>query len=307
MDMTRTYAAERGDTDDNEVLAWAILLRDDIRSHARDLECLVPWVNFVARLNANEQSPTSYPHSATLAKNLTLETPLSDLSNCYTLYLADIDRSTEGFLMHGDLKEVAKVLRLAREQSDALTARLDTMATQMSTLFREMDFRFLYDADCHLFAIGYRVTEGALDPSYYDLLASEARLSSFVAIAKREVPSSHWLHLGRRVTRAAHGTVLLSWSGSMFEYLMPSLVMFTPRYSLLDQTCRLIVKRQIEYGKGMRRSVGCFGIGFQWPRPLLHLSIRCIWRPRPRHEARTRRRSGDCPLLHSLGGDVSSA
>ncbi len=249
MDMTRTYAAERGDTNDNEVLAWATLLRDDIRSHARDVEFLVPWVHFAARLDASAESGTSYPYSATLAKHLTLETPLKDLSNCYTLYLADLDTSTEGFLVHGDLKGLAKVLRQARAQADALTVRLETMATQMNTLFQEMDFRFLYDADCHLFAIGYRVAEGALDPSYYDLLASEARLSSFVAIAKRDVPSTHWLHLGRRVTRVAHGTVLLSWSGSIFEYLMPSLVMFTPRYSLLDQTCRLIVKRQIEYGK----------------------------------------------------------
>ena len=151
--------------------------------------------------------------------------------------------------MHGDMETLAKMLLRAEEKTAALTERLEIITAQLNSLFREMDFRFLYDFGCHLFAVGYRVTEGSLDPSYYDLLASEARLSSFVAIAKRDVPSIHWFHLGRRVVRAAGGTVLLSWSGSMFEYLMPSLVMFTPRYSLLDQTCRLIVKRQIEYGK----------------------------------------------------------
>ena len=123
------------------------------------------------------------------------------------------------------------------------------MAAQLDAMFLAMDFRFLYDPHCHLFSLGYRVAEGTLDSSYYDMLASEARLASFIAIAKRDVPAAHWFHLGRRVTRAARGTVLLSWSGSMFEYLMPSLVTFTPRYSLLDQTCRLVVKRQIEYGK----------------------------------------------------------
>ena len=146
-------------------------------------------------------------------------------------------------------KQWRYMLRRAGEQAEALTKRLENMVAQLDTLFHEMDFGFLYDAECHMFALGYRVTEGDLDPSYYDMLASEARLSSFVAIAKRDVPSTHWFHLGRRVTRAARGTVLLSWSGSMFEYLMPSLVTFTPRYSLLDQTCRLVVKRQIEYGK----------------------------------------------------------
>ena len=137
----------------------------------------------------------------------------------------------------------------ALEHVETLTSRIEVLTSKFEALFHEMDFSFLYDTACNMFSLGYRVAEATLDPSYYDLLASEARLSSFVAIAKREVPSTHWLHLGRRVTRAAQGTVLLSWSGSMFEYLMPSLVMFTPRYSLLDQTCRLVVKRQIEYGK----------------------------------------------------------
>ena len=85
---------------------------------------------------------------------------------------------------------MAKMLRRAGEQAEALTERLENMAAQLDTLFHEMDFRFLYDSKCHLFSLGYRVTEGALDPSYYDLLASEARLSSFVAIAKRDVPST---------------------------------------------------------------------------------------------------------------------
>ncbi len=130
-----------------------------------------------------------------------------------------------------------------------LTRRLETLAEQAQQLFVEMNFSFLYDTKRHLFTLGYRVDDGVIDDSYYDLLASEARLTSLIAIAKREVPSTHWFHLGRRVTRTRKGTVLLSWSGSMFEYLMPSLVTYTPRYSLLDQTCRLAVDSQIEYGE----------------------------------------------------------
>ena len=111
-----------------------------------------------------------------------------------------------------------------------------------------MGYGFLLDPDRKLLSIGYRVPEGTLDPSCYDLLASEARLASFIAIAKGDVPARHWFRLGRAVTPIAHGAALISWSGSMFEYLMPSLVMRAPAGSLLEQTSRLIVRRQIAYG-----------------------------------------------------------
>ena len=115
----------------------------------------------------------------------------------------------------------------------------------------EMGYGFLLDPLRKLLSIGYRVTEGTLDPSCYDLLASEARLASFIAIAKGDVPARHWFHLGRTVTPIAYGAALISWSGSMFEYLMPSLVMRAPAGSLLEQTSLLIVRRQIAYGKSL--------------------------------------------------------
>ncbi|HEY3485776.1 MAG TPA: glucoamylase family protein, partial [Ilumatobacteraceae bacterium] len=90
--------------------------------------------------------------------------------------------------------------------------------------------------------------EDRLDPSCYDLLASEARLASFVAIAKGDVPAKHWFRLGRGLRSVEGGAVLLSWSGSLFEYLMPSLVMQEPDGSLLDQTSRLVVRQQIRHG-----------------------------------------------------------
>jgi cyclic beta-1,2-glucan synthetase len=131
----------------------------------------------------------------------------------------------------------------------ALAERLRGIEQSARELFADMDFSFLFDAERRLFSIGLRIGDATLDPSYYDLLASEARLTSFVAIAKGDVPATHWFRLGRALTPVGHGAVLLSWSGSMFEYLMPSLVMYTPRYSVLDQTCRLSVQCQIEYGR----------------------------------------------------------
>ena len=111
-----------------------------------------------------------------------------------------------------------------------------------------MDFTFLFDPTRKLLSIGYRVTENSLDPNCYDLLASEARLASFIAIAKGDVPSSHWFHLGRALTPVGNGSALISWSGSIFEYLMPALVMRFPAGSLLSRTYELIVRRQIQYG-----------------------------------------------------------
>ena len=131
----------------------------------------------------------------------------------------------------------------------ALAERLRAIEQSARELFHDMDFSFLFDTDRRLFSIGLRTGDSTLDPSYYDLLASEARLTSFVAIAKGDVPATHWFRLGRPLTPVGNGAVLLSWSGSMFEYLMPSLIMYTPRNSLLDQTCRLCVQRQIEYGR----------------------------------------------------------
>jgi cyclic beta-1,2-glucan synthetase len=127
---------------------------------------------------------------------------------------------------------------------DARLAVLDDSARKMAL---EMEFGFLLDRERKLLSIGYLVPEGVLDSNCYDLLASEARLASFFAIAKGDVPARHWFRLGRGVTPVAHGAALISWSGSMFEYLMPSLVMRAPAGSLLEQTNRLIVRRQIDY------------------------------------------------------------
>jgi cellobiose phosphorylase len=112
-----------------------------------------------------------------------------------------------------------------------------------------MDFEFLYDAVCGLLTIGYDVGERRRDPACYDLLASEARLASFLLIAQGQVPQKHWFALGRLLTSHGGDVSLISWSGSMFEYLMPQLIMPSYANTLLEQTCRTAVSRQIEYGR----------------------------------------------------------
>ncbi len=124
------------------------------------------------------------------------------------------------------------------------------------------NFRFLYDESRHLFHIGYNVTSGELDGSYYDLLASEARIASFVAIGKGDVPVKHWLHLGRPLTRLRSMRVLLSWSATSFEYLMPRLLMRCPDLGLLYQSCRGAVRQQARHGHRHRIPWGISESGY---------------------------------------------
>ena len=137
---------------------------------------------------------------------------------------------------------------LARDPAGFIVEHLESLANIALQLAAAMEFDFLLDTQRKLLSIGYRATDGTLDDSCYDLLASEARLASFIAIAKGDIPARHWFRLGRTVTPIGAGAALVSWSGSMFEYLMPDLVLRAPGGSLLAQTSRLIVKRQIAYG-----------------------------------------------------------
>ncbi len=121
------------------------------------------------------------------------------------------------------------------------------LIVRIEALINETDFRPLYDSETKLFTLGYHVATGRNDPILYDLLASEARQASFVAIALGQVPVSHWSRLGRTMTKVRQQATLLSWSGTMFEYLMPRLIMRTYRNTIWDSTYRGIVKRQIEY------------------------------------------------------------
>ncbi|GAC1672508.1 MAG: glucoamylase family protein [Steroidobacteraceae bacterium] len=139
-------------------------------------------------------------------------------------------------------------LQADAEAAARLAQRLEALASRARAFAMGMEFGFLLEPERQLLTIGYRVADRAQDPSCYDLLASEARLASFLAIAKGDLPVRHWFRLGRSLTPIDGGSALVSWSGSMFEYLMPVLIMREPEGSVLGATSRLVVKRQIEYG-----------------------------------------------------------
>ena len=141
--------------------------------------------------------------------------------------------------------------RASMQMSDAdaedLAERAERLAGLADDLVEEMDFGFLFDRERGLFSIGYNVMDGRLDRSFYDTLASEARLTSFVAIATGQIPPEHWFKLARSLTPTGSERALLSWSASMFEYFMPLLVMRAYPGTLLDETYRAVIARQKDY------------------------------------------------------------
>ena len=258
VDIARTLTAERGDSPEGELVVWAEAVRAAIESHARDLDTAIPWARrifgefSINRATIGEQdllSPAlarfflSVPTLADMPDRC--DGAVSELTSLRERLRTGSAEQSSG-LMQFDA--VIESLTQSAAASRALVRRLSTLVEDAETLFDAMEFGFLFDPTRKLFSIGYRVAENSLDPSCYDLLASEARLASFIAIAKGDVPSTHWFHLGRALTPVDRGSALVSWSGSMFEYLMPMLVMRSASGSLLGQTCSLVVRRQRKYG-----------------------------------------------------------
>jgi cyclic beta-1,2-glucan synthetase len=163
----------------------------------------------------------------------------------------------------------------ARGLRDAL---LD-VASRAEALALAMDFRLLFDPEVRRFHIGYNVSADRIDPHHYDLLATEARLASFFAVAKRDVPVEHWFFLGRPVTRAGGGLALLSWGGSMFEYLMPSLLLRSHPGTLLAESERAAVETQRRYAKKLGIPWGMSESGFASLDPSSHYRYRAFGVP----------------------------
>jgi cyclic beta-1,2-glucan synthetase len=171
---------------------------------------------------------------------------LATLRVLHPAYISSVDSGNlAGALIA--FKQACTELGGAPDVPEEERTRLAALAARAHDYFLEMDFRFLFDERRKVFSIGFQHGTATLDNSYYDLLASEARLTSFLAIAKDDVDPEHWFRLGRSIATTLRTQTLLSWNGSMFEYLMPLLVMRSFSFTLLDQTCRGAVKRHIAY------------------------------------------------------------
>jgi cellobiose phosphorylase len=227
----------------SNALWWAGAFVDQCRDALAEMSSLAPWAE-LAIVRKNLRDLPALDQIPSLSELTTLaETILPDMLQRQEAATAS-DYNAWG--------ELQGLVVKAGQHAQARIATSERLALQCTGL-AQMEFGFLCDESRHLLAIGYNVSECRRDNSFYDLLASEARLATFVAIAQGQIPQESWFALGRLLTSAGGEPVLLSWSGSMFEYLMPMLVMPTFESTLLDQTCSASVVRQIEYGK--KRSV----------------------------------------------------
>ncbi|MDO8963023.1 MAG: glucoamylase family protein [Coriobacteriia bacterium] len=233
----------------------AASVRDAVEALRRplsEIERYAPWASLASSV------PAAVPErGGALAPVLAAVPSLTDLARGLDPTLAALDELAETPAGTDDVERAAVAawasalatgIREARKPCGDLHARLELMRAIATEMWDHADFQMLYDEPRELFSIGFNTEQGRLDDSYYDMLASECRLASYLAVARGEVSQEHCFRLGRQLTRTAGTFALLSWSASMFEYLMPLLVMRTYPDTLLDRTYRAVVKRQIEYG-----------------------------------------------------------
>ncbi len=224
---------------EDEAGDWAAAFTRQCQDALEELRFLAPWLTLPT-------APQDLGGFADLDKFATLR----ELAECSVRLLPAVDARLLEQLpsaQHDWLLALRPLLLTAAQHAAERIAVVESLALQ-ATGFAAMEYEFLYDPERRLLSIGYNVDQFRRDTSFYDLLASEARLCSFVAIAQGQLPQESWFALGRLRTSTGGEPILLSWSGSMFEYLMPLLVMPSYEGTLLDQTCRAAVARQIAYG-----------------------------------------------------------
>ena len=224
-DTTGALSLEHGDEYVDELRFWASSLIHQTKNLRRDLEAFLPW---------------------SVAKDFSES---NDLFNMFPTF-AQLPELYEAVLMrlNDNQENLQNSVKNAAKTANQILTEFNAIVFSCENLFEVMDFGFLLDKERKVFVIGYNVEAEKPDNSFYDLLASEARLASFVAIAKGEIPQEHWFRLGRPLTPLQGSRALISWTATMFEYLMPILVMRDYDKTLLDQTYKSVVKRQIEYG-----------------------------------------------------------
>ena len=251
----RGLAANAG----SEVNRWAQALAQQCRDALEELLFLAPWLT--AEIPPHPPLKKGGGEAGGISASPSFRNgeqgrfpaipTLRELARLEAEWLPALEQPLDAGLTAEEREPLSMLRPLLQEASRRARERIaaiEHLALQAGEL-AQMDYDFLFDEARHLLAIGYNVGERRRDASYYDLLASEARLASFVAIAQGQLPQESWFALGRLLIVAGGEPTLLSWSGSMFEYLMPLLVMPTHANTLLDQTYRTVVDRQIEYGE----------------------------------------------------------
>src|SRR6185503_8080869 len=249
-DIVNALAHEHGEGSFKELRWWVGAFKHQVDARHRDIEALTQWSSLLPALESRvtADSDKDWERILELLQQVPTLAELPQICDQALVQLAAMqDHASEALAQTAS--RLTKALEQSAGASSDMLSRLSRLARRCDEIVEEMDFSFLFDVERKLFTIGYNVTTSRPDDSYYDLLASEARLASFVGIAKGDVPQQHWFRMGRALTKVDHGRALISWTGTMFEYLMPLLVMRNYPNTLLSETYQTVIDRQIEYGE----------------------------------------------------------
>jgi cyclic beta-1,2-glucan glucanotransferase len=229
----------------HDVQIWLERVQHHLSRMRDDFAALSPWQPLVDAPPSGQEGLAARIGEL-LSPSMTLDEASGKCSQARQVLAADRDADADVSVAKW-IAELDASIEEGGNSQDGLHKELLALGLRAEQMALGMDFRPLYDTESKLFHIGYNVSSDRIDPSHYDLLASEARLASFFAIAKGDVSFEHWFFLGRSITRVAGGLSLLSWNGSMFEYLMPSLLLRSAPGTLLGQSERSAVEAQRKY------------------------------------------------------------
>ncbi len=229
---------------DNDI--WKIKTRHMLESLKTEIVTFMPWIGLI------DSAPDSIDDDLMmkLRKNCTINDMVKTTNQIRLAINANKIKleQSENKTTFEWLRKLSDALKVAVQNSMVFITECRQLIERINKLSDDTKFIHLYDERRQLFSIGYNLEDMRLTNSYYDLLASEARQTSYIAIARGEIPAKHWNKLGRSLTMVDRFKGLVSWSGTMFEYLMPLILMGSYKNTLLDETYSFVIKSQIKYG-----------------------------------------------------------
>ena len=233
---------------------WAGELQNQLTAWLKIADRYLVWIEIIGEKSADEIGLVEVDARIALRAALCKAPSIQDLAGGdldWIRFLRDLRTRVPqgGGGIAAWIDRVFKALDDSKWLAGEMLASAEQLALDVRRLSESINMRFLYNPLRRLFSIGYNVSEGRLDHAYYDLLASEARMGSFVAIARGDIPAEHWFAMSRPYGAIGRRQVLLSWTGTMFEYLMPLLFQRSYANSLLDKAAHDAVAIQIAFGR----------------------------------------------------------
>ncbi|URZ17704.1 GH36-type glycosyl hydrolase domain-containing protein [Clostridium felsineum] len=237
-----------------ENVYWNMKLKNSVNKIRVEFDKLMPWIDIFNRTNVGD----GYIYGS--LNETALRVSFKDVPKKLEEIKLEIRHKKNNIKseIKEEYKRIIASLDSAEKEINEILKKLQHIQNRINIMAENTNFKMLFDKKRELFSIGYDIESDSLGKSYYDLLASEARQASFIAIAKGEINQNHWFKLGRSLTNVEKERCLVSWSGTMFEYLMPIIIMRSYPNTLLSETYKSVVESQKKYCR--RRKIPCWGI-----------------------------------------------